>query len=89
MSEFFKLFGIYDLKEEGRKWCIREFGEQYGDEYVEKYEAINKGIPIGDMYETMVFIDMVETIKRELKEKTIKQRIRKLFGISEQLKESA
>ena len=86
MSEFLKLFKIYNLKEEGRKWCVREFGEQYGSEFVEKYEAINRGIPIGGFYETVVFLDMVETIKRELEEKTIIHRIRKLFGISGQLR---
>lgn len=86
MSEFLKLFGIYNLKEEGRKWCVREFGEQYESEFVEKYEAINRGIPIGGFYETVVFLDMVETIKRELKEKTIVHRIKELFGISEQLR---
>lgn len=86
MSEFLKLFGIYNLKEEGRKWCVREFGEQYESEFVEKYEAINRGIPIGGFYETVVFLDMVKTIKCELKEKTIVHRIKKLFGISEQLR---
>ncbi len=79
MSEFLKLFGIYDLQEEGRKWCIREFGEQYGDEFVEKYVNINRGIPIGGIFETIEFIGLVEKIKKDLQEKTLAKRLRKAF----------
>ena len=60
------LFGRYNLREEGRRWCIEQFGEQYGEEFVEKYDSINSGIPIGGIVETVVFLDMVETIKSEL-----------------------
>ena len=84
MSDLLKLFGIYDLKEEGRKWCAREFGEQYESEFVEKYETINRGMPIGGFCETSVFLEMVETIRKEQEKKTIVNRIKKLFGISEQ-----
>ena len=79
MREFLKLFGVYDLREEGRKWCVREFGEQYGEEFVEKYDSINRGIPIGGFVETAIFLDMVETIKAEMMKKTISYRIRQLW----------
>jgi len=80
MMKILKLFGIYDLREEGRKWAIREFGEQYGDEFVEKYENINRGIPIGGFVETVVFLDMVERIKRELEKETLIWKIRNILN---------
>lgn len=80
MSEFLKLFGVYDLKEEGCKWVKREFGEEYVDEFCEKYDSINRGIPIGGLQETILFVDMVDRIKKELKDKTLKNRIKGIIN---------
>lgn len=66
-------FGIYNLREEGRLFCIREFGEEYGDEFIQKYDDLNQGIPIGGIYETAVFIDLVEHIKTELDKQSWKR----------------
>lgn len=59
-------FGLYDLRSEGAKWVKKNLGEQYVDEFLEKYDKLNRGIPIGGLYETIVFIDMIETIRSEI-----------------------
>lgn len=76
MSEFLKLFGVYDLKTECCKWVRKEFGEEYVNEFCEKYDSLNRGIPIGGLHETILFVDMVDRIKKELKDKTFKNRIK-------------
>lgn len=76
----FKIFGIYDLKEECKKWVERELGEKYVDEFVEKYENINRGIPIGGYFETVLFLDMVENVRAECEAKNIFNKIKKFFG---------
>lgn len=57
---------LYDLREEGRKWVIKNIGEEYEQEFLQKYDNINRGIPIGGFLETAVFLDMIETIKKEV-----------------------
>ena len=42
-----------------RELCRRE----YGDEFVEQYDSLNRGIPIGGIEETMAFIEHVEAVK--------------------------
>ena len=56
----------YNLRSEFANWVERNIGSEYVDEALEKYDKINSGIPIGGMAETMVFIDMVETVKTEV-----------------------
>jgi hypothetical protein len=58
--------GLYDLRKEGAKWVVKNIGENYVDEFLAKYDAINRGIPIGRMAETLVFLDMIEQIKNEI-----------------------
>jgi len=41
-------------------------GAEYVDEALEKYDKLNSGVPIGGFQETMLFVDMVETVKAEL-----------------------
>ena len=60
-----KILGLYDLRSEGAKWVKENLGAEYVDEFLEKYDNINRGIPIGGIYETAVFIDMIETIKEQ------------------------
>lgn len=57
--------GLYDLREEGRKWVVENFGREYEQEFLQKYDDINRGIPIGGLLETRVFLAMIETIKKE------------------------
>lgn len=58
--------GLYDLRKEGAKWVSENIGEEYVDEFLEKYDDINRGIPIGGMLETAVFLDMIEQIKVQI-----------------------
>ncbi len=58
--------GLYDLRKEGAKWVAENIGEDYVEEFLAKYDDINRGIPIGGMAETVVFLDMIERIKREI-----------------------
>ena len=58
--------GLYDLRKEGAKWVAKNIGEDYVDEFLAKYDDINRGIPIGGIMETTIFIDMIERIKREI-----------------------
>ena len=61
-----KKFGWYDLKKEGAKWVGKNLGSDCVQEFCEKYDKINRGIPIGGIAETIVFLDLVETIKAEI-----------------------
>lgn len=58
--------GLYDLEKEGAKWVAKNIGEEYVEEFKEKYEKINRGIPIGGFAETVMFLDMIEQIKSEI-----------------------
>lgn len=58
--------GLYDLRKEGAKWVAKNIGEDYVEEFLAKYDDINRGIPIGGMAETVVFLDMIEQIKKEI-----------------------
>ena len=60
-----KMLGLYDLRSEGAKWVKENLGAEYVEEFLEKYDNLNCGIPIGGLYETAVFIDMIETIKEQ------------------------
>ena len=58
--------GLYDLRKEGAKWVAKNIGEDYVEEFLAKYDDINRGIPIGGMEETIIFLDMIERIKSEI-----------------------
>ena len=55
------------LKRRMRKWVAKNIGEEYVEEFLVKYENINRGIPIGGMQETAVFLYIIEQIKKEIK----------------------
>lgn len=52
-----------------RQACIdkysKEFGEKAVKEIEEMYDSLNRGIPIGGFLETVVFLDMIEKVKKE------------------------
>ncbi len=58
--------GLYDLRKEGAKWVAKNIGEDFVEEFLAKYDDINRGISIGNAIETAVFLDMIERIKREI-----------------------
>ena len=61
-----KRFGWYNLQKEGAKWVEKNLGSEHVDEFNENYDKINSGVPIGNIFETIVFLDMMETIKDEI-----------------------
>lgn len=65
ISKIRKRFG-YDLRSEGAKWVKENIGQEYVEEFLEKYDSLNRGIPIGGIYETMVFLDIIEAIKEQI-----------------------
>ena len=56
----------YNLRRELANWVERNIGSEYVDEALEKYDRINGGVPIGGLAETVVFVDMVKTVKAEV-----------------------
>ena len=50
---------LFDRFRTLRELCRRE----YGDEFVEKYDSLNRGIPIGGIEETIAFIEQIEAVK--------------------------
>lgn len=62
----FKRRKKYNLREEVGKYVAKNFGEQYVDEALAKYDTINSGGAIGGMLETMAFVSMIENVKQEL-----------------------
>ena len=61
----FKRFLKKDLREFGADWVRDNLGAEYVDEYLEKYDKINSGVPIGGFIETAMFLNMIERIKEE------------------------
>ena len=53
------------LRSEIAAWVEMNFGAEYVEEVLEKYDKINSGIPIGGMEETIAFINMIETVKAQ------------------------
>ena len=51
-----KLLAKIDLREACRR--------AYGDDFVEMYDDVCRGIPIGGFAETAVFLDMVEMVRK-------------------------
>ena len=58
--KWFKRFHKKD-KKDLREVCRKK----YGDDFVKMYDMVNRGIPIGNIEETIVFINMVEAAKKE------------------------
>ena len=59
-----KIFHKRSLKDKGIIYVRNHFGEEFVDEFIEKYDKINMGTPIGNMYETMMFVNLIEEIKK-------------------------
>ena len=41
-------------------------GEEYVEEFLSNYDNINRGVPIGGIAETIVFLNMIEEIKKQI-----------------------
>ena len=64
MSSFFTRRKPLDLRAAGTAWVANNIGDEFIDEFCEKYDALSSGIPIGGLIETIVFLDMLEKIRR-------------------------
>ena len=58
--------GLYDLRKEGAKWVAKNMGEEYVEEFLARYDDINRGVPIGGIVKTMAFINLIERIKEQI-----------------------
>ena len=65
-KRFRKKQGLYDLRKTVAKWVEKNLGKEYVDEALDKYDKVNRGIPIGGILDTIAFLDMVERVKAEL-----------------------
>ena len=59
-------FGLYDLRKEGAKWVAKNMGEEYVEEFLTRYDDINRGIPIGGIVNTIAFLNLIERIKKQI-----------------------
>ena len=58
--------GLLDLKEEAAKWVKKNLGEDCVEEFLKDYDSLNRGIPIGSFEETVIFLEIMEQIKRDI-----------------------
>ena len=55
----------FDLRQAYIDKYSKEFGEKAGEEIGEMYDSINRGLPIGGVFKTDLFLDMIERVKKE------------------------
>lgn len=58
--------GLYDLRKEGAKWIAKNMGEEYVEEFLARYDDINRGAPIGGIVETIAFLNLIERIRKQI-----------------------
>lgn len=54
-----------NLRKYSKKWVAKNLGQEYVNEFLEKYDRLNSGMPIGGFVETAIFVDMIQKIKKE------------------------
>lgn len=54
-----------ELKEYGKKWVAKNLGEKYVSEFEHNYDDLNRGIEIGGFAETSMFLDLIDTIRKD------------------------
>ena len=65
-KRFRKKHELYDLRKEVAAWVEKNIGADFVEEALDKYDKINRGVPIGGFQETAVFLQMIEQIKAEV-----------------------
>lgn len=53
---------LFRKKDDLRDYCRK----LYGDEFVEDYDKLNNGEPIGNLAETVIFLNLVDYAKQQL-----------------------
>ena len=56
----------YDKHEANTLTTIAKSKEKYVEEFLAKYDAINRGIPIGGIVDTIAFLNLIERIKQQI-----------------------
>lgn len=51
---------IRNLFKSLRQKCVDAYGKEFG----EMYDMVNRGEPIGNMTETIIFLEMIEAVKK-------------------------
>ena len=59
MMFFGKIKRLFKKKRSLRELCR----EQYGDDFVKLYDSLSDSIPIGNLSETMTFLNMLKEVK--------------------------
>ena len=60
MKLFECIKNLFKKKPDLRAQCVEAYGEEFG----EMYDAINRGETIGGFLETVMFLDMLEAVKK-------------------------
>lgn len=58
--------GLYDLRKEGVKWVAKNMGEEYVEEFLARYDDINRGVSIGGIVQTIAFLNLIERIRKQI-----------------------
>lgn len=66
MNKLRKKRHLYDFRKECAKWVSSNIGPEYVEEFLDKYDSLNRGSSIGGFEETAVFLHMIERIKQEM-----------------------
>lgn len=61
---FFKKSKCKDLRSKGILYVKEHFGDRYVDEFLQMYDNLNNGVPIGNLHMTVAFLDMISDVKR-------------------------
>jgi len=56
-----------DFRRKCAIWVEEHLGEEYVEEFLDKYDTLNKGGTIGGFYETAVFLDLISAINDDIK----------------------
>lgn len=58
-----KIFNLFNRK---KKKDLREIcREKYGNDFVELYDLLSSGVPIGNFDETIIILNMIEAARKE------------------------
>lgn len=64
------------MKRTLRDICIAEYGEEFG----EKYDQLNRGMAIGNLEQTVEFLDKVEAVRYKYEDELKPSLWKRIFG---------
>lgn len=75
LKKIMMALGLYDLKAACKDHVSDTMGPECVPEFEELYDKINRGTPV-DMLEAVAVIEIVETVKKQMRGRTIWHRLR-------------